>query len=145
MPCILYFFFRAILTAYGGSQARGLIWVTAAGLHHSSQTEARGRTCNLMIPSWIHFQCATRGTPYSVLLINNSSDSAVEGLWVCFYYQMFMLRPWIKILPLYLIAELVFEKLTPSLLNLSALNVNIVAKAKNNRGRWAMTVNNRKM
>ena len=27
--------FRAVLSAYGGSQARGLIGATAAGLHHS--------------------------------------------------------------------------------------------------------------
>ena len=40
-------------------------------LHHSSQrgqilnplSEARNRTYNLMVPSWIHFHCATMGTP----------------------------------------------------------------------------------
>ena len=32
--CLLSFF-RAALTAYGGSQARGLIGVVAAGLRHS--------------------------------------------------------------------------------------------------------------
>ena len=26
-------------------------------------SEARGRTRNLMVPSWIHFRCATMGTP----------------------------------------------------------------------------------
>ena len=39
--------------------------------HHSSQqhqilnpvSEARNRTCNLMVPSQIHFHCATMGTP----------------------------------------------------------------------------------
>ena len=41
-------------------------------LHHSSQQrlipnslrEARDRTCNLMVPRWIHFRCATMGTPF---------------------------------------------------------------------------------
>ena len=40
-------------------------------LHHCSQqsqilnplSEARDRTCNLMVPSWIHFCYATTGTP----------------------------------------------------------------------------------
>ena len=58
-------------SAYGGSQATGLIRAVAAGLHHSSwqrqilkpPTEARDRTCNLMVPSRIHFCCATTGTP----------------------------------------------------------------------------------
>ena len=39
-------------------------------LQHSSQqrrilnplSEARDRTCNLLVPSWIHFRCATMGT-----------------------------------------------------------------------------------
>ena len=44
-------------------------------LHHSSWqhqmlnplNEARDRTCNLMVPSWIHFRCATTGTPVFAL------------------------------------------------------------------------------
>ena len=56
--------------AYGGSQARGQIGDTAAGLHHSSQQcqilnpliEARDRTRNLMVSSRIHFHCAMAGT-----------------------------------------------------------------------------------
>ena len=40
-------------------------------LHYSSwqcqiintPSEARDRTCNLMVPTWIHFCCATMGTP----------------------------------------------------------------------------------
>ena len=40
-------------------------------LHHSSWqrqilnplSQARDRTCNLMVPRWIHFCCATMGTP----------------------------------------------------------------------------------
>ena len=66
-----FFLFRAILTAYGGSKARGQIRATAAGLHHSSRqrqilnllSKARDRTCNLMVPSQIHFCCATTETP----------------------------------------------------------------------------------
>ena len=45
----------------------------AFDLHHSSRQrwilnplgEARDRTCNVMIPSWIHFCCAMMGTPDS--------------------------------------------------------------------------------
>ena len=45
-------------------------------LHHSSQQhwilnplrEARDQTCNLMVPSWIHFRCAMTGTP--IVMIN---------------------------------------------------------------------------
>ena len=63
--------FRATTTAYGGSQARGLIRAAAASLHHGSQqhgilnplSEARDRTCNLLVPSQIRFHCATSGTP----------------------------------------------------------------------------------
>ena len=32
---VLFLLFRAVPTAYGGSQARGLIRATAAGLRHS--------------------------------------------------------------------------------------------------------------
>ena len=61
----------AASAAYGGSQARGPIGATAAGLQHSSWqcqvlnplSEARGRTCSLMVTSWIGFHCATRGAP----------------------------------------------------------------------------------
>ena len=77
--------FRAAPVAYGGSQARGPIRAVATSpatatatpdlscvcdLHHSSQQpwilnppiEARDRTCNLMVPSWIRSDCATMGT-----------------------------------------------------------------------------------
>ena len=45
-------------------------------LHHSSQqcqilnplSEARNWTCDLMVPSWISFHCAARGTPINMLL-----------------------------------------------------------------------------
>ena len=72
--------------AYGGSRARaarGLIEATAASLYQSHSnasricdllhrswqcrilnplSEARHRTHNLMVPSWICFSCATAGT-----------------------------------------------------------------------------------
>ena len=55
--------FRAASAAYGSSQARGPIRVTAANLHHSSQqhwilvplSEARNGTHNLMVTSSISF------------------------------------------------------------------------------------------
>ena len=54
--------FRATPSAYGGSQAGGPIGAVAVGLYHSSQqcrilnplSEARDRSHNLMVPSWIH-------------------------------------------------------------------------------------------
>ena len=72
----LFVFSRTTPTAYGGSLARGLIGAVAAGLHqshsnagskpvcdlhHNSQqcrilnplSQARDRTCNLMVPSQI--------------------------------------------------------------------------------------------
>ena len=88
-PSCFYFIFclfRATLMAHGGSQARGRIGATAAGLHHSHSnarsephlrpipqltatrilnplSEARDRTCVLMDARQIHFCCATLGTP----------------------------------------------------------------------------------
>ena len=83
----LFCLFRAVLAAYGGSQARGLIGAVAASLHQSYSnaraqcicnlhdsswqcqilnplSEARDRTCNHMVPSQIRFRCcATMGTP----------------------------------------------------------------------------------
>ena len=64
-------------TAYGGSQARGLIGAVAAGLHHSSWqrwilnplSKAKDQTCNLKIPSYICFCCATMGTPLFFILL----------------------------------------------------------------------------
>ena len=78
------FFFRAAHTAYGGSQARGRIRAVTACLHYSNKgsnrlcnltnssgqcwilsplSEARDRTINLTVPSWIRFRCTTTGTP----------------------------------------------------------------------------------
>ena len=74
-------FFRAKLVAYGSSEARGR---NGAGLRHGHSNvrskprlqptpqltaelnplkEARDRTHNLMVPSWIPSHCATMGTP----------------------------------------------------------------------------------
>ena len=79
-----FWLFRASPTAYGGSQARDLIGAMASAtapamwdlrclcdLYHSSQpcqilnprSKARDGTCNLMVPGWIHFHCATMGAP----------------------------------------------------------------------------------
>ena len=78
--------FRATLTAYGGSQARGRIGATLLAhttaiatqdlscvfdLHHSSwqrlilnpRSEARNQIHNLMVPSQICFCCTTARTP----------------------------------------------------------------------------------
>ena len=80
--------FRAAPAAYGVSQARGRIGAVATclrhshsntrsqprlQLHHSSRqrqilnplSEARDRTGDLMVPSQIHFYCATMGIPKS--------------------------------------------------------------------------------
>jgi len=59
----LFLPFRVTPTAHGCSQARDPIGATAAGLRHSSRqhqilnllSEARDQTCNLMVPSRIHF------------------------------------------------------------------------------------------
>ena len=78
--------FRAAPAAYGDSQARGRIRATAASLHHSHSnsgselrlqptpqltampilnplSEAGDWTCDLMIPSQVHFWSAVTGTP----------------------------------------------------------------------------------
>ena len=81
-----FIYFRAAPAAHKGSQARGQIRATAAGLHHSHSnlesephlwpiyhsswqwrilnplSEARDRICNLMVLSRIHFRYATMGT-----------------------------------------------------------------------------------
>ena len=72
-PILIFFclFFRAAPTACGDSQARGRIRATAAVLCPQPQQhrilnplrEARDLTCNLMIPSCIHFCCIMMGTP----------------------------------------------------------------------------------
>ena len=68
-------FFRAAHAAYGGSQARGRIGATAAGLRHShshvrselrlrpTPSEARDRTLKLMAPGQICFHCTMTETP----------------------------------------------------------------------------------
>ena len=69
---VLFFFglFRATPTAYGSSQARGQIRAAAVSLYHSSWqcqilnplSQARDQTCNLVVPSLIHFHCAMTGS-----------------------------------------------------------------------------------
>ena len=80
--CFVFCLFRAVLAAYGSSQARGRIRASVAiattpaprhicALHHSSRqhqilnplSEDRDRTLNLMVPSWIYLRCTTTGTP----------------------------------------------------------------------------------
>ena len=83
-PFFFFFFcpFRATPTAYGASQAKGLMGSVAASLHHSHSgarseprlwptqqhrilnplNEARDGTCNLMVPNRVRFRCTTTGT-----------------------------------------------------------------------------------
>ena len=89
---LLFFYLGgAAPTAYGDSQAGGLIGATAAivtamlnpscicDLHHSSRqhrilnplNEVRDQTLNLMVPSQISFRCATTGTQYFFFNILN--------------------------------------------------------------------------
>ena len=71
--------FRAISLAYGSSQAKGPIRNTTAGLHHSSQqrqilnpqSKSRDQTRNFMVPSQIHFCCATMGTLIIIKLLTS--------------------------------------------------------------------------
>ena len=83
---LFFCFFRSAPVAYGSSQARGWIRAAAAGLHHrhsnigsephlrptpqlratlDSQPAEWGQGLNhiLMDTGWIHFHCATMGTP----------------------------------------------------------------------------------
>ena len=108
--CFLFLFFsfffllfRATPVAYGDSQARGPIGATAAGLHHSTATsgpscicnlhhsswqqqifhplsEARGRTHNLKVPSWICFCGAMMGTPWRACF-----SKGILVPWVTYY------------------------------------------------------------
>ena len=58
-------------------------------LHDSSQqcqilnslSEARDRTCNLMVTSWIRFHCATMGTPHLYpLVLSFYNKPVIEGV-----------------------------------------------------------------
>ena len=74
----VFYLFRATLTSYGSSQARGRMGAVTAGLCHSHSNagseprlrptphlilnplgEARDQTRNLMVTSWICFSCTT--------------------------------------------------------------------------------------
>ena len=72
-----FLLFRAAHKAYGSSQVTGRIGAIAAGLrpshsnigseprlHPTPLSEARDRTCNLMVPSRIGFHCTVTGTPF---------------------------------------------------------------------------------
>ena len=116
-----FFFFRATLLAYGGSQARGRIRAVALAYarateapdpshicksHHSSQqrqilnplSEARDRTCNLKVPSWIHFHWATTGTlGYSILMevfnwYANNVNTSIYDITIEFFFFFYHLR-----------------------------------------------------
>ena len=84
--CFIFCLFRATPTTYGSSQARGLIRAVATSLRHSHShagsepclrptpqltamrilnplSEARDRTCKLIVPGRILLHCTTTGTP----------------------------------------------------------------------------------
>ena len=90
-PFLFLLFFRAAPSAYGGSQARGRIRATAAGLHHSSWqhwilhplSEAGDRTCNLMVPGPMCVLCAMSELPDGLLLSHCS-----------FFILFFLLGPY---------------------------------------------------
>ena len=114
--CWPFVFFRAAPMAYGCSQARGWIGATAAGLYYSHSNarsepclkpttqltptpdlcplrEARDQTHNLMVPSWIHFLCATVGTPMVLVFLmiisrcpqqNNHQDTFTEKRFITY-------------------------------------------------------------
>ena len=94
----LFYFFRAIPATYGGSQAKGQIGATAAGvatatatqdliyvcnLHHSSRqcqipnslSQVRDRTQNLRVTIQIRFRCATMGPPTYISLSGKSGHT----------------------------------------------------------------------
>ena len=97
--------FRAALTAFGNSQARGRIGVTAACLHHSHSnpdpshicdphhsswqrwilsplSKVWDRSCILLDSSWVRYHWATVGTPSFILLCTHA----------CFCAQVILLR-----------------------------------------------------
>ena len=99
----------AALAAYGGSQAGCFIGARAASLHHSYSkarsephlrltatpqltaaldpnplSKAKDPTCNLVVPSWIRFHCATTGTPKLLVFCGLSLD-LLRCLYSLFY------------------------------------------------------------
>ena len=72
-PSFLFFF---LFFAYGGSQAGGPIsyscWPMPAPRQRwilNPRSEARDRTRNIMVPSWICFRCAMTGTSSRFFLL----------------------------------------------------------------------------
>ena len=57
---LFFFFFRVAYKAHGGSQARGQIGATAAGLHHS-HSDARSELCLRPTPQLMATTLAKRG------------------------------------------------------------------------------------
>ena len=53
--CLFFLVFRAVPSAYGGSQARDPFGVLAAGLHHSHSNTGSSHICNLYHISWQHW------------------------------------------------------------------------------------------
>ena len=78
--------------ADGGFLGRGRIAMQdlscVCNLYHSSRqcwilnplTEAGERTCNVMVPSWIHFHRATMGTPILTIYIIDIMDCEMDYL-----------------------------------------------------------------
>ena len=92
--CFVFCFQGRTCTAYGSSQARGLIRATSATYTtahcntrqwriHNSLREARDRTHNVMVPSRIRFLCAMTGTPCIAIL------NLVFQLILCFSFVPF--------------------------------------------------------
>ena len=102
-----FLLFRAALAAYGNSQVGGQIRATVTSLHHSHNntgseprlwptsqlmpmlipnplSKARDWTCILVHTSWIHFCCATTGTP-RIFLVHRKTRSKLTyaycGIW----------------------------------------------------------------
>ena len=66
-------------------------------LHHSSRqrqilnplSEARYQTHNLMVPSWIHFHCATTGMP-TLYTLNLAFYTPPTGINCCNWFSSFL-------------------------------------------------------
>ena len=98
--------------AYGSSWARSWIGAAAASLHHSHSnirssciwdlchslwqhrilnplSEARDGTCNLVVPSWIHFCCVTTGTPSTSFQHPSGDSLCFPHRWIsCFLFPI---------------------------------------------------------
>ena len=107
---------RATPAAYGDSQARGTIRAMAASLSHSNAwskpclwptpqlmacwilnplSEARDQTCNLTVPSWIHFCYTMTGTP-EIYILNVGLAYQIVKSWkeLCLLYLHYQVYSW---------------------------------------------------